>query len=246
MYYYANVNLTRGCWICFLGGGWFCFVFFQKKSKCGHPSSILYPEFVTMHFLKGGRQGKKPVCVLMYSSFCVHGFPMSGKGRKEEEKALARSAELGWEGPLRPHPRAGLIAKQNWGRGLPCLSIIMVQDSWYWPCSVNLRQLWKLTGSSILWTQNPFKLRKPCHTLLTWEFILSFFTFLCFQSLCRVPFLIMSWERGLFSSMSAIPDLWFPCLYWAGGVVSRGTLEGFLSYFLCCYNSCVELDHEKS
>lgn len=40
-----------------------------------------------MHFLKGGRQGKKPVCVLMYSSFCVHGFPVSGKGRKEEEKA---------------------------------------------------------------------------------------------------------------------------------------------------------------
>lgn len=63
------------------------------------------------------------------SRLCVHGFPMSGKGRKEEEKALARSAELGREGPLRPHPRAGLIAKQNWGRGLPCLSIVMVQDS---------------------------------------------------------------------------------------------------------------------
>lgn len=99
----------------------FLFCFFKKKkkkSKCGHPSTILYPEFVTMHFLKGGRQGKKPVCVLMYSSFCVHGFPVSGKGRKEEEEAHQVSRE-GREGPLRPHPWAGLIAKQIWGRGLP-------------------------------------------------------------------------------------------------------------------------------
>lgn len=59
--------------------------------------------------------------------------------------------------------------------GLPCLSTIMVQDSWYWPCSVNPGQPWKLTGSSILWTQNPFKLRKPCRTLLTWEFIFTSF-----------------------------------------------------------------------
>lgn len=83
------------------------------------------------------------------------------------------------------------------------------------------------------------------HATLCWpESPSSPFTFLCFQSLCRVPFLILSWERGLFPSKSAIPDLCFPRLYWAGGAVICGTLEGFLSYFLC-YNSCVESDHEK-
>lgn len=68
--------------------------------------------------------------------------------------------------------------------------------------------------------------------------------FLCFQSLCRVPFLIMSQERELFPSMSAIPDLCFPHLYWAGGAVSCGTLEGFptfsllLQQFLCRVGPC--------
>lgn len=93
---------------------------------------------------------------------------------REEEKS-ARSASWGREGPPRTHPLAGLIAMQIWGRGLPCLSIITMQNSWYWPCSVNPGQPWKLTGSSILWTQNPFKLRKPCYTLLAWEFIFSFY-----------------------------------------------------------------------
>lgn len=59
--------------------------------------------------------------------------------------------------------------------GLPCLSTIMVQESWYWPCSVNPGAAWKLTGSSVVWTHNPFKLRNPCLTLLTWEFIFTSF-----------------------------------------------------------------------
>lgn len=77
----------------------------------------------------------------------------------------------------------------------------MVQDSWYWPCSVNPGQPWKVKGSSILWTQNPFKLRKPCHTLLTWEFILtSFWKLLSHVSLLSIIVkgtIPKSWERGL-------------------------------------------------
>lgn len=150
--------------------------------------------------------------------------------------------------------------------GLPCLSTIVVQDSWYWPCSVNPGQPWKLTGSSILWTQNPFKLRKPCRTLLTWEFTLhlpensSSYTFLCCQSLWMEPFLIMSWERGLLPAVDwqakkkKKKKASLPCslslisascteLVVQWGVGHR---KAFVLPLLCSNNSFVELDCDKS
>lgn len=70
-------------------------------------------------------------------------------------------------------------------RALPAAALLDLRLLWYrvrrlpttGPCSVKPGQPWKLTDSSILWTQNPFKLREPCPTLLTWEFIFSFYLF---------------------------------------------------------------------
>lgn len=174
MFYYANVNLTRGCWICFVGGFCFCFVLSKKKkSKCGHPYSILYPEFVTMHFLKRGKAGKEANLHPYVLRFLCPWNPHVWEGKKRRS-LLGQHPEDERDLPEPTLWQVWLPSKFG-GGALPYLSIITGQNSWYWPCSVNPGQPWKLTGSSILWTQNPFKLRKPCHTLLAWEFIFSFY-----------------------------------------------------------------------
>lgn len=226
----------------------FCFVFFKKKkSKCGHPYSILYPEFVTMHFLKRGKAGKEADLHPYVLQFLCPWNPHVWEGKKRRgEGSLGQHSEGERDLPDPILWKVWLPSKFGGEGGLPCLSIITVQDSWYWPCSVNPGQPWKLTGSSILWTLNPFKLRKPCHTLLTWEFIFFFYV-LCFQSLCRVPLLIMSRERGLFPSMSAPWPLFpSPVLSWWHSEWVVGHWNAFI-LSLCCYNnSCVELDYAKS
>lgn len=148
--------------------------------------------------------------------------------------------------------------------GLPCLSTIMVQESWYWPCSVNPGAAWKLTGSSVVWTHNPFKLRNPCLTLLTWEFIFTSFWKLLLLYISLLSVIVNGTIPNYELRKRAVACRWLtgkkkkkaslPCYL---SLISASCTElvvqwgvghrkAFVLPFLCSNNSFMELDCDKS
>lgn len=95
----------------------FLFPLPQKESKCGHPYSILYSEFVTMHILKRGKAGKEANLHPYVFPFLCPWNPHVWEGKKRRGKGSLGQHSEG-EGDL-PDPTlclAGLIAKQIWER----------------------------------------------------------------------------------------------------------------------------------
>lgn len=149
-----------------------------------------------MHFLKRGKAGRRErsrFASLCFFQFLCPWYPYVWEGRGGEARQVSIVRAKGTSQIL-PFGRSN--CKANAG-GLPCLSTIMVQDSWYWPCSVNPGQRGSLHAP--VFSELRTLSSSGNHAALCWPESSSLrhsenssCTFLCCQSLWMEPFLIMS------------------------------------------------------